>query len=266
MEYILSTTADFSLVEEGDWPWPVKNSLLTPRLARQHGLRLEIAELCLANYLDDRYPEGERVIREKLSYAPAAVLHAPYNELFPSAIDPRAAALAESRYSEALAAAASFGIQKVVIHSGFAPDIYFQQWFLERSVWFWKKFLREHPGDFVICLENVMEDEPTQLRQLVETVDDPRLRLCLDVGHAYRSSKTDPVYWLRDWAPWLSHFHIHNNEGVFDTHDALDAGHIAMEPFLREAERLCPEATCTVESLAVEESVRWLVEKGFLED
>jgi len=265
MEFILSTTADFSLVEEGDWPWPVKNSLLTPLLARENGLGLEIAELCLANYLDDHYAEGEQVIREKLSYAPGAVLHAPYNELFPAAIDPRAAALAESRYGEAVAAAASYGIKKIVIHSGFAPMLYFKSWFLERSTWFWKKFLREHPGDYVICLENVMETEPDILRRLVETVNDERLRLCLDVGHAYRCSGLDPVYWLRDWAPWLSHFHIHNNEGVYDTHDALDNGHIAMEPFLREAQRLCPAATCAVESLAMAESVRWLKEKGFLE-
>ena len=110
-----------------------------------------------------------------------------------------------------------------------------------------------------------MEDEPTELRRLVETVNDERLRLCLDIGHAYRCSHMDPVCWLRDWAPWLSHFHIHNNEGVYDTHDALDNGHIAMEPFLREAERLCPDATCAVESLAVAESVAWLKEKGFLE-
>ena len=265
MRYILSTTADFSLAEEGDWPWPVKNSLLTPLLARENGLGLEIAELCLASYMDEHYAEGERVIREKLSYAEGVTLHAPYNELFPAAIDPKAAALAVQRYEEALAAAASFGIRKIVIHSGFAPMLYFESWFLERSVWFWKKFLAEHPGDFVICLENVMETEPELLRQVVETVNDPRLRLCLDVGHAYRSGGLDPIFWLRDWAPWLSHFHIHNNEGVYDTHNALDDGHIAMEPFLREAERLCPAATCAVESLAVEESVRWLKEKGFLE-
>lgn len=265
MRYVLSTTADFSLRQEGDWPWPVNNSLLTPQLARENGLGLEIAELCLASYTDEHYAEGERVIREKLSYAGGVTLHAPYNELFPAAIDPKATALAVSRYEEALAAAASFGIRKIVIHSGFAPMLYFESWFQERSVWFWKKFLAEHPGDFVICLENVMETEPELLRQVVETVNDPRLRLCLDVGHAYRSGRLDPILWLRDWAPWLSHFHIHNNEGVFDTHNALDDGHIAMEPFLREAERLCPAATCAVESLAVEESVRWLKEKGFLE-
>ena len=265
MRYILSTTADFSLTEEGDWPWPVKNSLLTPLLARENGLGLEIAELCLASYMDENRAEGERVIRQKLSYAPGVVLHGPYNELFPAAIDPRATALAESRYSEALSAARSFGIRKLVIHSGFAPALYFESWFLDRSVWFWKKFLAEHPGDYMICLENVMETEPELLCRVVERVNDERLRLCLDVGHAYRCSGLDPIHWLRCCAPWLSHFHIHNNEGVYDTHDALDAGHIAMEPFLHEAERLCPGATCAVESLAVTESVCWLKEKGFLE-
>ena len=139
MRYILSTTADFSLRQEGDWPWPVNNSLLTPQLARENALGLEIAELCLASYTDEHYAEGERVIREKLSYAEGVTLHAPYNELFPTAIDPKATALAVSRYEEALAAAASFGIRKIVIHSGFAPMLYFESWFLERSVWFWKK-------------------------------------------------------------------------------------------------------------------------------
>ena len=70
--------------------------------------------------------------------------------------------------------------------------------------------------------------------------------------------------WLEAWAPYLSHFHIHNNDGSWDNHDPLDRGSIPMKEFLEKASALCPEATFTLELLEAEPSVRWMTETGLI--
>ena len=110
--------------------------------------------------MDGHFPETDAAVREELAGIARATLHAPFNELFPCAIDPRARALAADRFREAIVLAKRYGAEKVVIHGGYNPRIYFPCWYTEQSVIFWREFLNAHPGDYEICLENVMEEEP----------------------------------------------------------------------------------------------------------
>ena len=128
---------------------------------------------------------------------------------------------------------------------------------------FWKEFLREDPG-VVIVLENVLETDPAWLPEIVSQVDNPWLKLCLDIGHVNAYSRIDVFQWLRRWAPNLSHFHIHNNDGKTDLHQALNCGTIPVIDFLEQAQVLCPEATYTFELMEAEPSVRWLEENGVI--
>ena len=227
-------------------------------IAKQYGLGLEIAEYCTAWNMDDRFDAVHPKVLEEIHGISSRVLHAPFNELFPCAIDPKARELAASRYRQAIALAKDYGAAKVVIHGGYNPWIYYPVWYVEQSISFWKGFLTEDPG-VEIVLENVLEEEPGMLLDIVKGVDDPRLRLCLDVGHVNAYSKIPIPDWLKAWAPHLSHFHIHNNDGTWDTHSPLDCGSIPMRELLAQAELLCPGATFTLELMEAETSVRWLL-------
>lgn len=228
--------------------------------ARKYGLGIEIAEFCTAWNMDDEFEQTDGSVREKLRGIPNRVLHAPFNELFPCAIDRKARALAAERYRQAISLAKQYGAEKVVIHGGYNPWIYYPVWYVEQSVVFWKEFLKEDPG-VTIVLENVLETEPEMLRDIVRGVDDPCLRMCLDIGHVNAYSKITVMEWLERCAPYISHFHIHNNDGSWDTHNALFDGSIPMDVFLKRAQELCPGATMTMELLEAEPSVRWLLEE-----
>ena len=234
--------------------------------AAAFGLGLEIAEYCTACNMDEEFSATDAVVREKMALAKRFTLHAPFNELFPSAIDPKAVALAHSRLSQAVTLAGDYGIRKVVIHAGYMPRMYYRSWFEERSILFWKEFLRDKPTDVTLCLENVFEEEPEMLRSIVETVDDPRLRLCLDVGHVNCYSPVSVERWMDCCGPWLAHFHLHSNAGDFDAHGDFGTGTVPMETVLRLAEELCPYATAALETLRARPSVQWLAERGFLHD
>lgn len=235
-------------------------------LARTYGLGLELAQFCTASRLDDTRADTDREIGQAMSGIARCTLHGPFNELFPCAIDPKIRGLAAFRYRQAIAAAQQYGANTLILHSGYNPNIYFDCWFEEQSILFWKEFLREVPEGITICLENVLETQPEPLLHVLEGVDDPRLRICLDVGHANAYPPRSVFDWLSVLAPYISHFHLHNNIGDFDAHQPLDQGSIPMTTFLQQAQTLCPQATYTLEVLEAASSLRWLEKHSLLEE
>ena len=231
------------------------------RVAQDYGFGIEIAEYCTAWNMDEKFAGVDGVVRKKLKGIDRSVLHAPYNELFPCAIDLKARVLAASRYRQAIDLAKRYGAAKVVIHGGYNPWIYFPVWYTEQSILFWKEYLQEDPG-VEIVLENVLEREPDWLLDIVKGVDDPRLRMCLDIGHVNAYSNISVMDWLEVCAPWISHFHVHNNDGSRDQHNALNDGNIPMKAFLLRAEERCPHATFTMELMKATPSVQWMMEEG----
>lgn len=231
--------------------------------AKEYGFGLEIAEYCTAWNMDEQFSQTDASVREKLTSIGNCVLHAPFNELFPCAIDKKARALAAERYRCAIELAKGYGATKVIIHGGYNPWIYYPVWYVEQSVAFWKEFLREEPG-VQIVLENVLEETPDMLLDIVKGVDNERLRLCLDIGHVNAYSALPVMDWLEVWAPYLSHFHIHNNDGSRDWHNALNDGTIPVKDLLLYAEYLCSDATYTLELVEDKPSVRWMKENELL--
>ena len=132
---------------------------------------------------------------------------------------------------------------------------------MEQSVLFWREFLDLHPGNYEICLENVMEEEPELLRSIVSQVDDPRLVLCRDVGHVNVYSRIPAEKWLACWGEFLSHAHLHNNDGTADTHSALNQGSLPMASLISA---LPSAATATLELPQIGENIQWLKNQGIL--
>ena len=86
------------------------------RVAQEYGVNLEIAEYCTAWNMDDEFTATDAVVREKLEGIGRKVLHAPFNELFPCAIDRKARSLAVERYRQAIDLAKAYEATKVVVH------------------------------------------------------------------------------------------------------------------------------------------------------
>ena len=230
-------------------------------LARRYELGVEIASFCTAWNMDAYLPETERELETTLAGISRRVLHGPFNELFPCAIDPKARDLARYRYGQAIALARQYGAEKVIFHGSYVPRLYFRQWFQEQSILFWREFVSEIPEGMTVCLENVLEPTPQMLLSIVQAVNDPRVRLCLDVGHANAYSNISVSEWLEESAGFLSHLHIHNNDGSGDSHRPLQEGNIPIRRLLARAFQRCPEATATLELPQSEPAICWLLEE-----
>lgn len=232
-----------------------------------NGLGIEIAEFCWAQYLDVGRDEHIEISRRASEGIKSLWFHAPFAEISPCAIDPKVRALTRERYFESIDTAARLGIKHIVIHGGYIPHVYFPESYVEQSVIFWKDLLKDAPEDIIIALENVMEPSPDMLVEIVNTVNDPRLGLCLDIGHANCSvSEVKPLYWVEPMSKKLLHVHLHDNLGVSDTHLALGEGLIPIESIIKKVLALAPSASFTIENMDSDGSIRWLKERGFLDD
>ena len=70
-------------------------------LAKKFGLGVEIADFCTAANMDEHFAKTRSFLEGKLEGIPRRLLHGPFNELFPCAIDPLARKLAAYRYDQA---------------------------------------------------------------------------------------------------------------------------------------------------------------------
>ena len=192
----------------------------------------------------------------------AAVVHGPFTDLCPAAFDHRFSELARERFDQAAAGTLRLGLNRMVVHTGFIPVIFDPKWHLEHSIKFWWDFINQQPEDFRLYIENVMDDEPYMLLDLVKEIDDPRVRICLDVGHVNAISQIPAEEWIRQLGPWIGHFHLHNNDGKHDLHAPLLEGTLDMPRILQQIDDCCPEdATITVESRDCHDSIGWLLEQ-----
>ncbi len=219
-------------------------------LAQKYNLGIELDQFCTAMYMDGPvFTVYDAQARSMLSRA--RVFHGPFNELAPCAIDPRVRQVSMDRYNQAFELMWNYGLKKMVLHGGYVPLVYFKVWYVEQSIPFWKEFLADKPADFELCLENVMEPDPSYLVEIVEGVDDPRCGLCFDTGHANitKVCEVPTEEWIKAFAPHLKHLHLHNNDGVWDWHKNLAEGTIDMNRVLDLLDEMAPAASITFENI-----------------
>ena len=232
--------------------------------ASRFGLGLEIDEFCTAANFDADFDRWDGVARAHLAHSDRFVFHAPFAELCPCAIDPMVRDVTMRRFRQAAALSRAYGIRRIVVHSGFIPHVYYPVWFVEQSARFFRALLDAEP-EVAICVENVLDDDPAPLMDLADAVDDPRLGLCLDVGHANAVSKIPVRQWLKRLAPRLMHLHLHDNDGTFDFHLPPGDGKIGFPELFDFLDERVPAATWTFECPDASGCIRKLVSFGLIE-
>lgn len=238
---------------------------------KEHKLQIEINHTCISECLN---PESRQdllaSIRRDIEECGAnrVIVHGPFTEIIPAAIDARARDFAKKRLDECFEVCHAIGSKDMVVHTGYIPFMYFKSWQAEKGAMFWQDFMKDKPADFRIHVENVLDDEPFMIADMMKQIDDPRIGVCLDVGHAEAAGHSTIAIeeWIRVLGPWLTHFHIHNNHGDRDAHGPLDEGILDFHSIFDTIKQHCkPDVTFTIESRNCAASVDWLVNEGYLE-
>ncbi|MCF8039515.1 MAG: sugar phosphate isomerase/epimerase [Desulfohalobiaceae bacterium] len=162
-------------------------------------------------------------------------IHLPYHDLQPGSLDDLILDATRQRLQKAIKVAKIYDPKYLVGHAYFIPlyNDLFSKW-LNRAVDTWNQVLSSWPGHPVIFLENVRENDPRPLSDLLcELADHNLIRCCLDVGH-WSSYGGGGQYqnlskWIQTLSPYLGHLHLHDNDGIADKHLGLGQGMIPWE-------------------------------------
>ena len=191
-------------------------------------------------------------IRRQLEQAGlCCCIHAPFFDLNPASSDPDISGITAHRFFQTLGAAEKLGASHIVFHPGYDPWRYArapESW-LEYSLEFWPQMIQHAAAaNIVLCLENIFENDPGYLLDLLRKLDSPYLRHCFDIGHWFLFSKLPIAEWLERFAPFLHHLHLHDNRGRKDDHRPIGKGKIDFPAFFAELERLDLQPTATLEA------------------
>ena len=81
--------------------------------------------------------------------------------------------------NEAYTVALELGCTEMVVHNGYKVGTYYYLKYIERSINFWKNFLKDKDDSITICLENQFELDSDMMTQIIDGVGDDRLKVCL---------------------------------------------------------------------------------------
>jgi sugar phosphate isomerase/epimerase len=178
-------------------------------------------------------------------------LHGAFYDLLSASLDPGVVELTRRRYRQNLHAAQVLGARYVVFHANYMgilklPD--YQPGWHRRQVDFWSHFAEEAAATGIyLLLENMWEDDPTIITDVLAEVNSPNLRACLDVAHAALYSRIPILEWIETFAPYLHCCHLNNHDGRLDLHWPLGQGIIDYEPVLASLRRLPNPPLLTLE-------------------
>ncbi len=179
-----------------------------------------------------------------------STVHAPFMDLNPGAVDPAVQQITRDRFEQTLEAGAAIGARVVVFHPGYDRWRYGGQprlW-IDQNRAFWPPLLEkaEQLG-IPMALENIFEEQPDTLVELIDTLDSPWLGHCFDSGHWNLFSTVSLEDWLHALGKRLVHVHLHDNRGDRDAHLPLGEGDIPFQSLFERIKTLERPPTMTLE-------------------
>lgn len=188
-------------------------------------------------------------------------LHGPFFDLNPAAFDSLVREATRLRFEACYRAAQHISAARIVFHTGFYPQVYWEQSWQDNSIAFWKEFLADKDSSIAMHIENIYEKSFEPVARVIDTVAHPAFSACLDVGHAHVCSAQPVTDWIEGLGGRIGHIHLHNNSGKADEHRALDDGTLDMRALLERIVLRLPNASWTLEmcgAATLERSARWL--------
>ena len=198
-------------------------------LASEAGTGIELMAFAFPDVLDGDWKDLVETYRTILQPVTGMrAMHGPFMDMVSGSPDALINQICLGRYQHAIRIAERLETKVVVFHANFIGTIrnpYYREGWHERNVAFWgplAEYARRH--HVTVAMENMWEYDPHIIADVLEAVDHPNLRACIDVGHVHLFSDEQYSFddWLATMEPWLVHMHMNNNNGVIDTHHSFD--------------------------------------------
>lgn len=182
-------------------------------------------------------------------------LHAPFWDLNLGSKNPAVKDATMKAFNYAYSVAKELGCTEIVVHNGFIPNTSYYQGWVRNATAFWQEFFADKDDSITMMIENQCEEDSEVLKMEIDSVNDDRLKVCLDIGHAHANSNMPIEEWITSLGERIGYLHLHNNHGkvqgrpsyMNDEHLGIANGTMDIEKVLNLLEKHCPNAIWNVE-------------------
>jgi sugar phosphate isomerase/epimerase len=187
--------------------------------------------------------------------------HAPFMDLSPGGDDRLVREVTFKRMQQIVHLAGIFNPLVIVVHPGYDDLRYgdhVEAW-IEQSAETWKRVIDSlSSNNTVIALENIFEKRPDTLHALIQSIDSPRFRYCLDTGHFNMFSEIPFEQWFDKLGSYLAEIHLHDNHGESDEHLGIGQGNFDFSLLFSLLETNDSSPLLTIEGKNKEEIIKSL--------
>jgi sugar phosphate isomerase/epimerase len=177
-------------------------------------------------------------------------VHAPFHGLNLGCEDLSIRSYSVECCSRAIQNAGILEADKVVVHTGF-PCFLGPPW---KQKWF-EKFIDSverlldisMKHDIILTLENTWELTWEIFESAFARINDPSLKMTLDIAHAFLFSDKSPELWMEKFSDNIVHLHFTDTGGTDDNHMALGEGVIDWAKISESIDKLPNCVTKTLE-------------------
>lgn len=201
--------------------------------ANKENYNLEIASFAFADTLDKHWKKLLNKYKKSLvGFKGVISMHGAFQDLILHSRDKMIQNVAKKRIYHNLEIANSLNTKYIVFHSNFNPlinhDTYKKNWILKNAE-FWSTAINKF--NITIVLENIWETNHEILKELLEKVKSPFLKICFDTGHANIFSKIPLSKWFYELKDNIVYIHVNDNKGTEDNELVPGKGNINWKNF-----------------------------------
>ena len=247
----------------------IKNPEKTMKISEKYNAYFEYNDFFVPNV----YLNQEEVIKRIQIYKSLErdrsrdMLHGSFLDITLHSRDDEIRKISEKRIKQSLVIAEELGIRGVVFHPGLIPGFYAKSYledWLVSGIRFWKQMLGEFPS-LEIYIENMFEARCHDLLRLACSMkEEPRFGICLDYSH-YQVFGKDGKDWVKEFAPYVRHLHINDNNLIDDSHWEIGTGAINWTKYTEVMKKNRLDTSVLIETNCLdhfENSILYMQEKG----
>ena len=175
------------------------------------------------------FSDYQRIAEKLHAHHLSITLHGPFIDLSAGSTDPAVKAVTRSRFEQLLKLVPVFRPGAVVCHAGYDWKRYgyFREEWIENSLdtWSWLAVSLVEQGSRLM-LENVYENDPRDIRDILEGLKSQHIGFCLDAGHLFAFGQSELKPWLEGLGSYIGQLHLHDNHGRNDEHLPMGHGQI----------------------------------------
>lgn len=223
------------------------------KLAQSLNAGIEICDFIEISVLDNYYNETLKLYNQNLKdFDGVITIHSPFFDLNNIAFEQTVKDFTLYRYNQCFDAAKALNAKTIVFHTGYNSLLkvsFYDDYFLESQASFWKEYIKSfEDADITATLENTYESNPELLTRIIDEVNSPYLKLCLDIGHINVYSDIPVDGWITKSANRLHHMHLHNNSGMQDDHNPFHKGTLDISKIVETLiqEKLSPDLSLEI--------------------